>query len=57
MSYDEYEKVKTRNKELEGQVAKLQEELDAVVEKPKSQQREKADKGSSADSGKSSKKG
>lgn len=48
MSYDEYEKMKTRNNELEGQVKELQEELDAM-EKPK--------KGSSSDSGENGKKG
>ena len=48
VSYDEYEKMKTRNNELEGQVKELQEALDAM-EKPK--------KGSSSDSGENGKKG
>ncbi len=48
VSYDEYEKMKTRNKELVGQVKELQEALDAM-EKPK--------KGSSSDSGENGKKG
>ena len=57
VSYGEYEKVVAQNKELEEQAAKLREELDAVMEKPKQTQKEKAEKGSSTDAGESSKKG
>ncbi len=57
VTYDEYEKVLAKNKELEEQTSKLQEELDTATEKQKSPQREKAEKGSSSNAGEDGKKG
>lgn len=54
VSYNEYEKVTARNKELEEQVAELQKKLDVddQTENPKSLQKEKTDKGNSKDGSK-----